>query len=506
MKKDTSEIARLTERISQDPTSKLFVALAEEHKKNGNLDLAVRVLTEGLKHNPGYATAKSLLGRLLLEKGDAAGAQKEFEEVVRAAPDNLLAQRKLGDLLALRNNPSEALKHYKLVLAQNPGDEAFAALVSDLESGLDVRPRIQQQMKPSPEPVSTPEISPASPQQAQPAAPLSSMPEPGKPPEPLPGITDFSQPETQLEHEEPEEVLVVEPLEDELPAESSGFDFLDGGIEEIAPVADEFAGELSVAQEPLPGELETAGEPEQASAVSAFGEAAPLEAISEAQEPETAAGPTVDQSDDFTTDTLAELYIAQGFFEKAIDIYQRMLADHPESRGLRDKLQRVKAMADATEVAAEQEGATEAIPADTAEAREYVPPAAVEQEEELTIEAELLTEPEETPTGVGPAGGEETSIFAEPAGYRRAGEPEEASLAAGPEEAYGAVEQPASRAFTGTRPVSADFEPREYIPPGAELRAGKKAEAHTAPKQPAAGRKETIDRLETWLKNIAKEK
>ena len=84
MNKETSEIAKLTERISKEPKSKLFVPLAEEYKKTGDIEMAIFVLLEGLKINPGYVTARSVLGKLLLEKGDLAGSQKEFEEVVHA--------------------------------------------------------------------------------------------------------------------------------------------------------------------------------------------------------------------------------------------------------------------------------------------------------------------------------------------------------------------------------------------------------------------------------------
>ncbi len=150
MGKDTSEIAKLTERISKDPKSKLFVPLAEEYKKNGDIEMAIHVLSEGLKNNPGYVTARSFLGRLLLEKGELAASQTEFEEVVKAIPDNLLAQRKLGDLNILQNRQEEALKHYKIALALNPGDAEVATLISDIEGGIDVRARLQSKSKTSP--------------------------------------------------------------------------------------------------------------------------------------------------------------------------------------------------------------------------------------------------------------------------------------------------------------------------------------------------------------------
>ena len=55
--------------------------------------------------------------------------------------------------------------------------------------------------------------------------------------------------------------------------------------------------------------------------------------------------PAESTTDDFTTNTLAELYITQGFYEKAIDIYERMLADNPENRAIQAKLDQVRAMA-----------------------------------------------------------------------------------------------------------------------------------------------------------------
>src|SRR5512147_138620 len=154
MDKNTSEIAKLTERISRDPKSKLFVPLAEEYKKSGDIEMAVHVLTEGLKNNPGYVTARSFLGRLLFEMGDMNAARREFEEVVKAVPDNLLAQKKLGDLHALSGNRTEALKYYKTARQLNPADAEIASLVSDLEAGTEVGPgtgKLEEARVPEPE-------------------------------------------------------------------------------------------------------------------------------------------------------------------------------------------------------------------------------------------------------------------------------------------------------------------------------------------------------------------
>src|SRR4030067_1183549 len=106
--------------------------------------MSIHVLTEGLKNNPGYVTAKSFLGRLLMEKGDLAGAGKEFEVVVKAIPDNLLAQRKLGDIHALQGDSARVLLQYKVAHSLNPADEEVSSFISDLEAGRTIKERISQ--------------------------------------------------------------------------------------------------------------------------------------------------------------------------------------------------------------------------------------------------------------------------------------------------------------------------------------------------------------------------
>ena len=65
-------------------------------------------------------------------------------------------------------------------------------------------------------------------------------------------------------------------------------------------------------------------------------EAAPPLAIPEATE----GGDT----DVFTTETLADLYIKQGFYGKAADVYRRLLRSRSDDSGLKQKLEEVLAL------------------------------------------------------------------------------------------------------------------------------------------------------------------
>ena len=459
MDKDTSEIAKLEERISKDPKSKLFVPLAEEYKKAGDIERSIQVLMEGLKNNPGYVTARSFLGRLLFEKGDMAGAQKEFEEVAKSIPDNLMAQHKLGDLYVLQSRPTDALKHYKIALSLNPGDEQMAELVSDIEAGRDVKERLLKPKQPAGE------KHPAKEEPVQAATVRAQMK-----PHPSPIVAKQAEPvpasaASAMASEEPEEVLVVEPLEFEgevLPEQ--------GKLAEKKPPAAEFdflaekeqgTGTAAEEGEPAGTVFDVAGPSQDKSSAFADIAAASLAGAETAEKiPETSS----EKSDDFTTDTLAELYIAQGFYEKAIDIYQRMLTDNPDSAKLKDKLAHVRAMASQAE-----------------------PPA------ELKIEVKQTSETNEEVIFLGGPG--------QPAGTESG-----PKLEAGPVE-Y--IPPAAEETKEATPPEHFDvgFKPGEQAPPQVTEKQ-QPVEKKTQPvmKSPAASRKETIERLENWLQHIMKEK
>ncbi|MEK6700208.1 MAG: tetratricopeptide repeat protein [Nitrospirota bacterium] len=442
MDKDTSEIVKLTERISKDPKSKLFVPLAEEYKKAGDIEMSIHVLSEGLKHNPGYVTAKSFLGRLLLEKGDLAGSQKEFEEVVKAIPDNLLAQKKLGEIYALQGKSGDALTHYKVALSLNPKDEETASLVADLAAGKPVKERILK-----PKPPAAPDQT-AKPKPAPPSRPTGGTEVP-RPAAPLPRPSS-----AEGEREVPEEVLVVEPLEPAARAGSAiagGLDFLAERGPQPFQAGEERSPGFTLPGEPYqPAPVEAPALPRGNAGALFTGEGAgtgeAFPAIERAGQ--DAPRPAESTTDDFTTNTLAELYITQGFYEKAIDIYERMLADNPENRAIQAKLDQVRAMAGPSVPS----GGVDLEPGP------FVPP----------VEQASWTE-----------------------------KPESASPAA---DAFGGFEAPRREEFPQTLPLDAGgggFEPQEYRP---------QSEMQPSAASLSPRKKQTIGRLEQWLKNIIKEK
>jgi tetratricopeptide (TPR) repeat protein len=95
---DTPRIEELRRRVEADPASFAFAVLAEEYRKAGRLADAIATCRTGLERHPSYHSARTTLGRALVEVGDLQGAREAFDAVLRAAPENLAAQRGLAEV------------------------------------------------------------------------------------------------------------------------------------------------------------------------------------------------------------------------------------------------------------------------------------------------------------------------------------------------------------------------------------------------------------------------
>ena len=95
---DNPRIEDLRRRVLKDPASIAFAQLAEEYRRAGNCEEAIKVCEVGLAQHPAYLSARVTLGRSLFELGRYEEARAEFLRVLDAAPDNLIAVGKLTDI------------------------------------------------------------------------------------------------------------------------------------------------------------------------------------------------------------------------------------------------------------------------------------------------------------------------------------------------------------------------------------------------------------------------
>jgi tetratricopeptide (TPR) repeat protein len=124
--------------LAENPSSGAFVFLAEVLIKCGEVERAVSVLTEGLKHNPQNVTAKFILGKILYDRGMVEQAKKEMEEIVQSAPDNVAASKILIQIYRMEGKPEKALDVAQSVSFFLPGDDEIREVVEGLKKEIAV--------------------------------------------------------------------------------------------------------------------------------------------------------------------------------------------------------------------------------------------------------------------------------------------------------------------------------------------------------------------------------
>jgi tetratricopeptide (TPR) repeat protein len=307
-----SRIEELRKRLEKEPGSRLFAQLAEELRKAGELDEAVRVCRDGLQKQPSYHSARMTLARALLDSGDLNVARVEFEAVLKAAPDNILASRLLGECLEGLGDLAGARVRYRTTLALSPADKQVQGRLEAVEA------RLAAPVAPPPPPVSAAPPSPPAPAAIEEA--------------PIPEFVDFDKPSPLEEEPKPiplvaaEESFELEAAYEAPPTrigtevEQEFVDF-EAQAPTVAPIE-------IVSRVPLMEEL-----PEVTPASE------PMEEPPHVQEPEAPQPVT-----ELASPTLAEIYFSQGHPEKAVELYRQVVEREPANERARTRLGELEAM------------------------------------------------------------------------------------------------------------------------------------------------------------------
>jgi Flp pilus assembly protein TadD len=116
-------LAQLEERWRREPSSRVFLQVAEEHRRGGDLERAVAVLEQGLVKHPGYVSALVLLGRCRLEAGDPPAAIESLERAVVHDPAQLVANKLLVEAYLATGRSAQArerIEFYRLFNDRDP--------------------------------------------------------------------------------------------------------------------------------------------------------------------------------------------------------------------------------------------------------------------------------------------------------------------------------------------------------------------------------------------------
>ena len=134
----TDRLAQLTSRFEADPTSRIFLQLAEEYRHLGRVKEAMEVLDRGLKEHPGYLAAQVAKGRCHLELSEPELARDLLERVVRQDATQMVANKLLVRAYLETSEPERARSRLDLYALLNESDPEIE----------DLRRRIRIMMQP----------------------------------------------------------------------------------------------------------------------------------------------------------------------------------------------------------------------------------------------------------------------------------------------------------------------------------------------------------------------
>ena len=326
-----TEIQRFEDMLAADPRSLSFAPLAELYRKLGLLDDAISVAKKGCQQHPDYPGGFFALGTACLDKGLKAEARSALERVVLLNPENLRAQKLLGQLYAETGENALAERALRQVLEQNPDDAESSLLLRS------IAPEVGEEH----------------------------------------GEEEIIEDLIEVLEEEPEFELdsweqQVDPRQVAAPVVSKIFPSLDAP--EVAAVAEPHELLEAFEAPEVPGDLDVPEVPEVLEVPEILEGA---EGFEVAEAPEAPAEPAALLSrNPLTTATLAELYVSQGFLERAIVIYQELLAVDPENHAYRLRLAELRTVQERQKV----ESSSPHPVAPTAQAETAVPKSSVDAE------------------------------------------------------------------------------------------------------------------------------
>jgi tetratricopeptide (TPR) repeat protein len=325
---NTALIEDLLRQYAENPR-RVFARLANELRKSGDYDRAIEICRGQIPQQPGYISGHIVLGQSLYDCGRLEEARQTFETALNLDPENLIALRHLGDIARQHGENEVAKGWYRRLLEVDPQNDEVVAQLEAMGSA-----------PAAPEPAGVGE-------QFAPSIDLDSLSTPAvegapQPETVTPGTSDIQLDEYKVEAppKSSDAVAEHEPLEIET---ADAFEPT-GGAEKAFP-------ELEQSLEVSGIGPETTG-PKSATAQSLFGDAV-LDEASKArgEEPRDAVDafyPNLDVQSAppspaaFVTETMAELYLQQGYVQEALDIYRQLAAQNPADDTLRERVRQLE--------------------------------------------------------------------------------------------------------------------------------------------------------------------
>ncbi len=127
-------LAQLRAKWDADPTSRVFLQLAEEYRHLGRVKEALEVLDRGLREHPGYLSALVAKGRCHLELSEGEPARVVLERVVKQDATQMVANKLLVRAYLETGEPAKARERLDLYSLLNDSDPEIEELRRRIKS------------------------------------------------------------------------------------------------------------------------------------------------------------------------------------------------------------------------------------------------------------------------------------------------------------------------------------------------------------------------------------
>ncbi|MEO8635499.1 MAG: roadblock/LC7 domain-containing protein [Gemmatimonadales bacterium] len=131
----TEDIRALSAQYAADPSSLIFLRLAEALRQRGQADAAHKVAIQGLSRYPHLPDAHDLFARILTDQQDYANAFDEWDTVLRLVPQHIGAHKGIGFLYYRAGDHEHALYHLRLAAELDPTDSGLRLAVERVAGG-----------------------------------------------------------------------------------------------------------------------------------------------------------------------------------------------------------------------------------------------------------------------------------------------------------------------------------------------------------------------------------
>ncbi|HKN67362.1 MAG TPA: tetratricopeptide repeat protein [Gemmatimonadaceae bacterium] len=133
------DVRRWSDELARDPASLVFLPLGETLRRQGQLDLALKIAMRGLERHSHNTDAHDLLARIAVDRGELQRAFDEWDMVLRLTPSHLGALKGMAFVRFQQGNTAEA-EQYLQRAAEQGGDAEVVAALANLRGTRDGRP------------------------------------------------------------------------------------------------------------------------------------------------------------------------------------------------------------------------------------------------------------------------------------------------------------------------------------------------------------------------------